>query len=266
MALPSGIDRIAGSRATRGPAGVRARGSADGLDAELRRQLLRTASTGNDRSWPRTADIADARNAHRTNTLAELRSALASSATWLEGDLRLRDGRPVLAHGAHDGWSLSLRDWLEIGAASGRGLKLDFKQAAAVEPTLRMLRDAKVPDERLIINVATSARSGGARVRLDQLQSIRARFPKAILNLDPGPAPYDPVMLNAVVRLARSVGGPVMFPLDLAHVTPAVVRALRAAGRVAVWNDPRRTPPGDVAETTRRLRRWGVDGMVDLRG
>ncbi|MCW2956346.1 MAG: hypothetical protein JWO69_1215, partial [Thermoleophilia bacterium] len=137
------------------------RGRADGardLDPRLRADLLELARRSTERAWHLDGDIATARNAHRTNTLAQLRSALRSNATWLEADVRLRDGVPVLAHGAHEGWSLGLQSWLEVGAASGRGLKLDVKQASAIAPMLAMVRAAGIPQERLIINVTGAER------------------------------------------------------------------------------------------------------------
>lgn len=217
--------------------------------------------------WSSERDIARARNAHRTNTIPELRMALASDSDWFEGDVRMHAGRSVMAHDAHRAnGALSLRDWIEVGAASGRGLKLDFKDVAAIDDALRMLRAANVPAHRIIFNVAGGGSDvGRSRASLEQLRRIRATYPDAIINLDPGSPPYDAACIARVVRVARQLGGRVMFPLDARAVTRDAVRELRQVGRVAVWNDPRTFDPGDIAATTRRMRALGIDGMIDLR-
>ena len=238
--------------------------SAMKLDAAARIALLHLARAPRAVTWQVGTDISAASNAHRTNSVAELQDALASDHDWLEGDVRMHEGRAVLAHGPASDRSMALRDWVAVGAASRRGLKLDFKDASAIEPAARMLHDAGVPDGRIIFNV-TCTGAGRRAASPRALHALRARFPGAIINLDPGPAPYDDRSIATALSLARTIGDPIMFPLDAAHVDERIIRAFRAGGRVAIWNDPRRHDPGDLARATRRLRHWGANGMIDLR-
>jgi len=207
--------------------------------------------------WQAGTDIARARNAHVTNTAGELRTALSGPFDWLECDVRVRGGVLVTAHGSHDRRALHLRDWLRIAVASGRGIKLDVKEATALTALLYLVRESGADQASVIVNVP--AGNGAAARR------IRSVLPDCIVNLDPGPAPYTAAALERVAAVARSIGGQVMVPLDAQHVTPEVVRLARRAGRVAIWNDPRRFDPGPVDAATKRLRAMGVDGMVDLR-
>lgn len=234
------------------------------FDAPTRAALLTLAHATGAATWPIDGDIANARNAHRTNTAAELQAALAGDFDWLEGDVRMRGGEAVLAHGAPDGDALPLAEWLAVGQASKRGLKLDFKDARALEPARRLVQQAGIAEERLILNVAIAG-PGRAHVSAGELRALRTAFPKAILNLDPGPAPYDDAAIARAVRVARELGGRVMFPIEAQHASARVIRGLRKGGRVAIWNDPRKSDCGDIGAATKRFRAMGANGMIDLR-
>lgn len=208
-------------------------------------------------AWRPGRDIAQARNAHATNTRAQLARALRSEHDWLEGDVRL--GRHHRAHMQHlrgERVDLSLDEWLSVAGASGRGVKLDVKEREALPAVLDAVRRAGIEEHRLILNVGPWP--------AQELLAVRRAFPRAIINL----SPVSDRRLTAgdIVQLqlaARIVGGPVMFPIRHDLVTSGVVDALRPLGRVAVWNSPMLTNPDRHSE--RRLRELGVDGMVDLR-
>lgn len=208
-------------------------------------------------AWQPGTDIARARNAHTTNTRQELAGALRSDANYLEGDVRVGpEGELVMQHDPRDRVDLSLDDWLSVGVASGRGVKVDVKERSALEGTVAAVRRAGVPEDRLIFNVP--AWPAG------DLLAIRRAFPKAIINLSP--TAKLPLTASELVRLqlaARVVDGAVMFPIRQELVTAGVVRALQPYGRIAVWNTPGITNPGRGTEA--ELRRHGVDGMIDLR-
>jgi hypothetical protein len=213
--------------------------------------------------WPLDGDLANARNKHVTNRLGELRDGLIGGYDWLEADVRVRGGVPIASHDATvDAGALRMADWVRVGAATERGLKLDFKERAAIAPTLDLVAKAGVPDERLVINVSVLGRDG---LTLAQLRRIRARFPRATINLSPDVRAYTAVCIAKAVALATALGGPVAFPLDAARLDANIVRGFRAGGRVAAWNDPARWHPRDIAATALELRAWGVDGTIDLR-
>lgn len=213
--------------------------------------------------WTVGDDLADARNMHSTNRASELRDALEGDFDWLEVDVRRIAGNLVASHDripARD--ALRMQDWIRIGASTERGLKLDFKERAAIAPTLDLVSAASVPDERLVINVPTR---GAQSLTLEQLRRIRRRFPRATINLSLGSGAYTSGVIARAVELGRALGGSVAFPLDLARVDGRTVRAFAAGGSVAIWNDPLRTPVRDLEAARRRLRAWGVDGTIDLR-
>jgi hypothetical protein len=233
------------------------------LDSRTIQSLIDAGRSNAAGVWQLDADLADARNKHVTNRLDELRDGLAGSYDWLEVDVRLVGGTPIASHDAKVGpGALRLDDWVRVGAATQRGLKFDFKEHVAIAPTLDLVAKAGIPDERLIINVPILGRDG---LTLSQLRRIRTRFPRAMINLSPDVPSYTPSAIARAVALATALGGPVAFPLDAARLDAGIVRAFRAGGRVAVWNDPARWHARDVAGEVRQLRAWGVDGTIDLR-
>lgn len=225
--------------------------------------LLRLARGRRELAWPAGQDISAARNAHFTNTAREMAAALQADYDWIEGDVRLDDhGKPVMAHEPGARHSMALDEWLAIGAASGRGLKLDFKDPRAIESALRLLRAHGVPGWRLILNVTVGGPSG---VTWEQLATARRRFPDAIVNLSTDAQELTPTVIGQLRAWARAVGHNVMFPLRWDLVDDQVIAALRDVGRIAIWNSPAVGGPSDLAAEVLRLRARGVDGMIDLR-
>ncbi|MCW2924859.1 MAG: hypothetical protein JWM98_2263 [Thermoleophilia bacterium] len=219
---------------------------------------LRAAATARpELAWPADGDLAHARNAHRTNTPDELRRALLGDYDHLEADVRLRDdGVPVLAHDRGDTTGLTVDEWLEVGALSGRCLKLDFKDEGAIEPTLARAVALGIPASHVVVNV-------DVRTHRRVLDRVRELYPDACVNLSPGRR-YGPLELWRLRRAAARVGPPVQFPLRWDLVRPRIVAHLRRHGRVAVWNNPSRAPE-DLDVERARLRAIGVDGTIDLR-
>lgn len=235
------------------PAGMRADVNPASTDAELR-ALARARP---ELEWVPGRDIASARNAHATNTRAELAEALLGDYDWLEADVRLgAAGLPVMQHARRDPVELDLRRWLAVTNPSGRGLKLDVKERAALPLVIDAVRDSGVDEHRLIMNVGAWP--------APELASIRRAFPAAIINISP--ASDADLTSSDLVQLqvaARIVGGPVMFPIREDLLDAGVVHALRPYGRVAAWNAPALTNPD--GGSVQRLRSLGVDGMIDLR-
>ena len=228
--------------------------------------LLKAAAQARDTGPAFRPPDTTARNAHRTNTRQEMLDALRGQFEWMEGDLRQRNGRTVMAHDVADR-GLSLRDWLMVGKASGRGLKMDFKEAAAIQPAIAAAKRAGVADDHLIFNIAVD--SGTPYF----VRKIRAAFPSTLINLSV--SGNSPAAITAARQAAddarkaeRELGlppGPIAFPMDANGLTRQAVRRLREKGDVAVWNNPDVWSPPDIAATKRELISWGVNGMIDLR-
>jgi hypothetical protein len=220
-------------------------------------ELLRRARAHPELAWNPSTDIAEGRNAHRTNLRAELAIALQGPYNWLEGDVQMgADGTPVMQHSVGDPVDLGVRDWLAVAAASGRGTKLDVKDPKALPGVIAAVLASGIPQGRLIINVGAWS--------TELLRSIRRVLPDVIVNISPAAdADLTPADLVQLQLAARIVGGRIMFPVRDDLVTADVVHALAPYGRIAVWNTPGITNPGPTRAD--RLRELGVDGMIDLR-
>ncbi|NLI79751.1 MAG: FAM151 family protein [Candidatus Riflebacteria bacterium] len=260
------------------------------LSEDRLRDLVALAKAHPERAWPAGRDIALARNAHRTNTIAEMTAALTGDYDWLECDVRLegplRDHlpipgarRPITAHDSFQTNGMLFEDWVTIAKASGKGLKLDFKSSAAIDQCIAILQKAGVDEGKLIMNIGvpdppadTGDKPGDLRYKPltdGRLTAIRRAFPGCTINLSPGAAAtpdgtYSAAQVDQMIRYARGAGRPVMFPLRAECVTREIVQALRPFGKVAIWNSPSTYDPADVAAEIAKFRGWGVDGMIDI--
>ena len=226
--------------------------------------LLRMARRRPDLEWNPGRDIAKARNAHVTNTASEMASALTGEYDYLEGDVRVDNwGQPVMAHDRGAQKMMALDEWLAIGAATGRGLKLDFKESQALLPALAACKRHGVPGSKLIINVSVWGDPG--TITPQQLRRVRRLYPDAILNLSLNAKTLDPRSIAILQQWARAAGGPIMFPLRMDMANEDVIRQLRPYGKVAIWNNPTVAAPKNTFEAIAHLRKMGVDGMIDLR-
>lgn len=81
--------------------------------------------------------------AHAVNSQLKLKAAFSGNSMMLEADVLLhpKDGTPLMAHPPNTNSDLSLVQFLKKTIGSGKGIKLDFKVTAVVEPSLRILSD-----------------------------------------------------------------------------------------------------------------------------
>lgn len=215
-------------------------------------------------TWRADRPLTEARNAHKTNTAEQMREALESGASFLEGDVREEINAPHALEMRHDtshesGNNLTLAQWLEVGRESGRGLKLDVKEPEHMDRVLAAAALSGVPEARLMFNLGHDAmETWGAR--------IRARFPGAWLALNPdGEGPLDDHQVDAFLAQARQFGGRVTFVVRYENLTDSGIRRLEAAAPVSVWNSPNsgRTVE-DAGRAAREVRERGVTGVVDI--
>lgn len=231
------------------------------LTGEAARLRALSAATRAGRSWdPQRDDLVNARNAHHSNTHQEMRAALAGDHDWLEGDVRLDgDDVPVMAHDRSDeGEGLSFDEWAQVGAAGGRGLKIDVKERAALPQLLDRLERSGVPHGRIMFNVGAIAD--------EQVVEIRRRFPEAWLALNPTMQEdgYHLDDLQQVTRLADLAGGRVTFPVRWDALTDEVIHELARHGKVSVWAAQSEGTPADPELERARLIHRGIDGVIDL--
>ena len=88
-------------------------------------------------------DGLEVRWAHAVNSTKKLQEALSGKAMMLEADVLLRpaDGTPIMAHPPVTESDLSLEQFLKETIGTTKGVKLDFKSTAAIEPSLKILLD-----------------------------------------------------------------------------------------------------------------------------
>lgn len=215
---------------------------------------------GPDTTWHRGQPLSEARNAHRTNTKEQFQEALKSGANWFEGDVRLEiDGSGIeMRHDTQheSGDNLTLREWLTMGKASGRGLKLDVKEPQHMAEILKEVKEAGIPEERLMLNLQFDGMDKwGAE--------IRKQFPNAILAINP---PTDGKLsatdARRMVDQAKKFGDPVNFVVRYDKLTDEAIREFQKhpGAAISVWGSGVK----DVAGTTESLKRRGVNGMIDL--
>ncbi len=222
-------------------------------------------------TWHKGRDLAEAKNAHSTNTKGDFEHALKNGYNWLEGDIRTEINEPYKLEMRHDkghesGDNLTLEEWLTKGKASGRGLKLDVKEGERIDEILAMCEKVGVPSERLMFNLADGdmEKWGG---------EIRARFPEAQIAVNPADelgdqkndGPLEAWQVDRMIALQQDTGKPTTFVVRYDRLTDEAIKRLSEHGTISVWNSPGAGGVGDVAKLTRELRLRGVDGVIDLR-
>lgn len=240
-----------------------ARDSFEGLEGVRRLIELAQRLHEPSRLWVPGRSLSNAHNAHSTNTKEQMEHALQGSYNFFEGDVRREINPPhamEMRHdkGQEDGDNLTLAEWLAIGKASGRGLKLDVKEGDAMEDILADVEAADIPDGRLMFNL-------GDGDMAEWGPEIRRRFPDATLALNPPAGDLDGVGVDRMLELARRIGGPVTFVVRHDLLTDGAIERLQVVGPVSVWNDPGKGGVSDPAQAARDLRERGVQGVVDLR-
>ncbi len=266
--------------------------------AQTKEELRRKATHPDQKEnrWVDGAHISEARNAHYTNTPDELASGLSKNYNFLEGDVWLEGvarripgldhfREPIMAHDHTDVDGLTLAEWLEVGKASGKGIKLDIKQSAAIPKVIEAVQEAGIPEQRLILNADMVHGPGwrndtrfkfanlalDVQTQVDEMAQFREAFPKATLAVGlytaqaPEGTTYSRQQLAQAADIAGQLGGPITFPLRAEFVTPEVVKQLKPHGLVSIWNDPKSYLPDDLAKAEQKFREMGVDGMIDLR-
>jgi len=232
--------------------------------ADLFELARRTRNAGT--VWRASTPLMDAHNAHSTNTKKQLRDALEHGYNFLEGDIREEINHKSRLEMRHDtvhesGDNLPLRNWLELGRTSGRGLKLDVKEPQHMAQVLKLVEEAEVPDERLMFNLGSAGMGEwGAR--------IRARFPDSILAINPpgGDGKLSTSQVERMIAQAKRFGAPVTFVVRFDLLTRAAIQQLEARGPISVWNSPfSGEPVKDPELLEAKLRRIGVTGVIDLR-
>lgn len=222
--------------------------------------------------WLAGMPLSHAKNAHSTNTKEHMEEALKEGYNYLEGDLRTEINPPYALEMRHDkghesGDNLTFAEWLEVGKASGRGLKIDVKEGDRMPDILDALEESGIPTDRLMLNLGDGD--------LERWGSeIRRRFPDMLVAVNPtdrlGEAsnedgPMEAWQIDRMLAHAEALGGPVTFVIRFDRLTDEAIRRLQEVGPVSIWNSPGVGGMEDVEEEARTLRDRGVAGVIDLR-
>lgn len=236
-------------------------------DPEIEDLVALARRTRNGRTeWSAGKKLSEARNAHSTNTKEQMKEALEHGYNFLEGDLRQEINEPHALEMRHDkahesGDNLTFKQWLEIGKAGGRGLKIDVKEPEHMARVLTDVAAAGVPEELLMFNLGFSS--------MDEWgQRIRARFPASRLAFNPpsGEGKLSDSRIDGLLQQAARFGLPATFVVRIDDLTRTAIQRLEAVAPVSVWNSPYEgRKVGDPSALASQLRKLGVTGVIDLR-
>jgi hypothetical protein len=217
--------------------------------------------------------LSDVRFSHATNSVSALTGAISSrTINFVEADVRLDDsGEAIMAHPPERRSDLTFRAFVrafsEFAAVGGvRGVKIDFKDEAAIEPCLRILA-AAVGDPSwrhpIWLNADVFTGPGGVAPLIDAADFIRRctdALPAAALSLGwttgwsvwacVGLHGYTTshvdVALASLTKLERSVGG--------------VTWAVRAS--IAMQTEPKTLQR--LTQNGQTITVWGEAGSAEL--
>ncbi|MFZ2586804.1 MAG: DUF2181 domain-containing protein [Alphaproteobacteria bacterium] len=169
--------------------------------------------------------------AHGVNSKVYLSDVCADPAVHMvEGDVHFaaEDALPCMAHAWQDIADLDVATWVELVMAAGKGIKLDFADAAAVEPTLAVLQRLKptVP-VMLHANVFTllPAEGGKPSDGLEPEQFVRLcqqYCPQAVLSLGwslkreaDADGRMEEVLIHQMADMSLKRLGPVNYGIEI---------------------------------------------------
>jgi len=204
------------------------------------------------------------RNAHYTNTRAQLAYALAGPYNSVEGDVRVENGIPVMKHDGHAAADLTFEQWAWLANKAGKHLRVDVKEAAGIPAIAETLERLGIPGGSITFNVGAGAPWASNNMSVPAIRALRQRFPESWVTLNLA-VPLLPGYKLAV-EAAKRIGGDRLGVAVMAEtVRESDVRLLRTVfASVNAWNLPL-LGEIDVEAATKRLRAIGVNGMMDLR-
>jgi hypothetical protein len=203
-------------------------------------------------------------NAHYGNTRTQLAYALAGPYNSVEGDVRMRDGIPVMQHDRNHPHDLTFEQWATLMATAGRHMRIDMKEHETLAPVIEIVERLHVPQGSMTFNVGAGLPGTPANESAATIRALRARFPGSWFSINI-PIPFGPVY-ELAAHIGRTIGGERLgITVTAGYVSARDVRKLRSVFEyVNAWNIPQ-FKPIDIASETTRLRAMGVNGMIDLR-
>ncbi|KAM9253990.1 protein FAM151B isoform 1-T1 [Dugong dugon] len=201
-----------------------------------------------------TKDGAEITWYHAANHKAQMNEALKSTAHMIEADVLLpgdgsEHGQPIMAHPPETSSDNTLQEWLAEVVKSDKGIKLDFKSLAAVEPSMMLLESVKRHLKRPVwINAdILPGPNGDGRVMDAKLfiDTVTSFFPDVTFSLGwtTGWHPqkvnegYSWTMVKEMEFICHELNQPVTFPVRAALVRQScsqLLWLLKKSGRLKV--------------------------------
>lgn len=203
------------------------------------------------------ADASDLTWAHRVNTPGKLAAACADATLHaMEADVQFGSGdaTPLIADGSRP-TELDAATFIAAAAQAGKAIKLDFHSAAAVEPTLAILRRARLETPVILHADVFNLLEGKNREEsMEPEQFIRlaqAACPHAVLSLgwslkrthDADGRVEDAIIQQMSAMVLQRLG-PVSYAVEIrGGYTPNFERG------AAIILDPLEAPPRPASHT-----------------
>ncbi|XP_010641291.1 protein FAM151B [Fukomys damarensis] len=194
---------------------------------------------------------------HGANHRAQLEEALSSAAHMVEADVLLASvgaecGQPVMAHPPDTHSDTTLQAWLAELQRSDKGIKLDFKSLAAVEPAMVLLDAVRGHWQRPVwINADVLPGPSGSSSVVDAkpfIDTVTSFFPAVTLSLgwttgwhpENANEGYSWAMVREMEFICDGLSQPVTFPVRAALVRqscPQLLWLLKRSDRysLTIW-------------------------------
>lgn len=211
---------------------------------------------------------------HRINDLLGLKVAVKSKAHFIEGDVRQKDEESLMNHDPLTGKNeyLTLKRWAETISLSGQGMKLDFKETEAVEPSLSILKELAFPSQRLILH-ASVFKGPDDREPVFQpdifSRQCRAFSPDVLVSFgfttSPGCSSFTQEMIKEAVDFVSSVQ-PAIICIRVELATEEIMEQLINRGiPVTLWSDQdERLGENWWLKNWPNIRRWQPFALMDF--
>ncbi|XP_044302621.1 protein FAM151B isoform X2 [Varanus komodoensis] len=173
---------------------------------------------------------------HRANNKLQMKEAIQSTAHMIEADILLQEGvgrsEPVMAHPPETSSDNSLQEWLNEVKNTNKGIKLDFKSLAAVNPSIKLLGDLKLR-QPIWLNADILPGPNGSNCVVDAkgfLDTVTSFFPAVTLSLgwttdwinlkcNKG---YSSAMVQEMAAICSNLVQPITFPVRAALVRQSI--------------------------------------------
>ncbi|XP_062985740.1 protein FAM151B isoform X2 [Elgaria multicarinata webbii] len=177
---------------------------------------------------------------HRANNKLQMTEAIRSTAHMIEADVLLHEGaesdEPIMAHPPETSSDNTLKEWLNEIKNTNKGIKLDFKSLAAVNPSLRLLGNTKLR-QPIWMNADILPGPNGSNCVVDAkgfLDTVISFFPDVTLSLgwttgwsnlkyNKG---YSSAMVQEMAAICRELTQPITFPVRAALVRQSISELL----------------------------------------